>query len=112
MPLRNNNPKFQVDWLRNFDFIEWKPHFWPILLSFFVPVVAKNDPIFLNIESGPALAPRNNNLKFQVDWLRNFDFIDRKPSVMDRQTDRQTDAKINYRAPWSELKIEGNHFLF
>ena len=31
---RNKNPKLQNDWLKNFDFIEQKPHFWPILLSF------------------------------------------------------------------------------
>ena len=63
--------------------------------KFFGPLVAKNDPIFLKIKSGLALAPRNNNTKLQVDWLRNFDFIERKPSVTDnRQTDRQTTKSI------------------
>ena len=57
----------------------------------------------MKIKSVLALTPRNNNPKFQVDWLRNFDFIERKPSVTD---DRQTDNKVNYRAPWSELKID------
>ena len=53
----NDNPKFQVDWLSNFDFNDRKPHFWPILLSYFGSLVAKNDPIFLKIKSSLALAP-------------------------------------------------------
>ena len=48
---------------------------------------AKNRPIFLKIKSGLVLAPRNNNINLQLDWLRNFGFIERKPSVTD---DRQT----------------------
>ena len=49
--------------------------------KFFGPLVVKNDPIFLKIKSVLALTPRNNNPKFQVDWLRNFDFIEQKPHL-------------------------------
>ena len=76
---RNNNPKFQVDWLRNFDFIERKPLFRSILISFLATKKLKKSPIFLKIKSSLALALRNNNLKLQIDLWTNFDFNERKP---------------------------------
>ena len=71
---------FLAIWSHHTTSIYWaETSFLANFAKFFGHQYTKNSLIFLKIKSCLVLVSRNNNLKLQIDWLANLDFIERKP---------------------------------